>query len=204
MQSIQSMKKYLFLFIAMLSLPASGLALNVGEKAPDFTLMDLDDHSQTLSSQQGKFVVLEWFNYDCPFVKKHYGSGNMQALQKKWTDQGVVWWSINSSASGKQGNYSPEDMKKLAEERKTASSAIVLDPDGIVGKSYEAKTTPHLYVINPEGQLIYQGAIDDQPSSEPETIQGAKNYADQALEQATQSQPVTDSSTKSYGCSIKY
>jgi peroxiredoxin len=176
----------------------------VGQPAPDFTLTDTMGQSHMLSALKGKFVVLEWSNYDCPFVKKHYGTGNMQKLQKTYTEKDVVWLTINSSAPGKQGNYPPEKWNEMIKEKGSAATAVLLDPDGTIGRLYGAKTTPHMFVINPEGVLIYKGAIDDQPSFKPETVTGAKNYVAAALDAAMAGKPVETPSTQSYGCSVKY
>lgn len=176
----------------------------IGQPAPDFQAQDVDGNGHSLAEFRGKFVVLEWFNYDCPFVKKHYGSGNMQALQKKWTGKGAVWLSINSSAQGKQGNYPAEKMKAMAAERKAASTNVLLDPDGRVGKLYGAKTTPHMFIIDPKGNLVYAGAIDDTPSADQADVKTAKNYVDAALAEAMAGKPVTEASTQSYGCGVKY
>jgi peroxiredoxin len=178
--------------------------VEIGGDAPDFTLTDVNSQSHHLADYKGKFVVLEWFNYDCPFVKKHYSTGNMQSLQKSYTGKGVIWFSINSSAPGKQGNYPPEEMKKMSGDRSVASTAILLDPDGTVGKMYGAKTTPHLFIVNPEGKLVYRGAIDDRPSTDPEEVKGAVNYVQKALDEAMSGSPVTTPETDSYGCSVKY
>jgi hypothetical protein len=149
-------------------------------------------------------VVLEWFNHDCPFVKKHYDSGNMQSLQKTYTEQGVVWLSINSSAPGKQGHYAPDKAHELTVNKKAAPTAVLLDPDGKVGKTYDAQTTPHMFIINPDGILIYQGAVDDRPSVDLGDIPPATNYVKKALGEAFAGSPVSTPSTKSYGCSVKY
>ena len=176
----------------------------VGQPAPDFKLTDTHGNAISPTAFKGKFVVLEWSNYDCPFVKKHYGSGNMQRLQKTYTEKGVIWLTINSSASGKQGNYPPEKWNEMIKEKGVAATAVLLDPDGKVGKLFGAKTTPHMFVINPEGVLIYKGAIDDQPSFNPETLKGAKNYVEAALDASMAGKAVETPSTQSYGCSVKY
>ncbi|OGV41163.1 MAG: alkyl hydroperoxide reductase [Lentisphaerae bacterium GWF2_57_35] len=176
----------------------------IGQPAPDFALTDTMGQAHTLSGLKGKYVVLEWTNYDCPFVKKHYRTGNMQKLQKKYVEKGVVWLSINSSAPGKQGHYPPEQWNESIKEHSSASTAVLLDPDGKVGKLYGAKTTPHMFVINPEGVLVYKGAIDDKPSFDAETVKTATNYVELALDAAMAGKPVATPETQAYGCSVKY
>ncbi len=202
------MFKKLFLlpvFVGCLFLAAiSEAGVNVGESAPDFTLTDTNGKAQTLSQYKGKFVVLEWFNHDCPFVHKHYDSGNMQALQKEYTAKDVIWLSINSSAPGKEGYYPADKANELTKEKGASPTAVLLDEDGKVGKLYGAKTTPHMFVVSPQGLLIYQGAIDSTPSTEAADIETSKNYVKDALEEAIAGKVVTESSTKSYGCSVKY
>jgi peroxiredoxin len=179
-------------------------AARVGQPAPAFTLNDVDGKPHSLAADQGKIVVLEWFNYDCPFTRKHYDSGNMQALQKKYTGKGIAWLSINSSAPGKQGNYPADKMKQLAAARGAAPTAVLLDPDGAVGTSYGAKTTPHMFVIDRAGVLVYDGAIDDRPSTDQADVQGARNYVTLALDELLAGKPVSTASTTPYGCSVKY
>jgi peroxiredoxin len=181
---------------------AAGAA--VGQPAPGFTLSDADGAERSLQELSGKHVVLEWFNNDCPFVKKHYDSGNMQKLQADATGKGVVWLTINSSAPGKQGHLTPESAKEIIQARGSRQTALLLDPDGAVGKSYGAKTTPHMYIIDPAGTLIYMGGIDDKPSTNADDIPSSTNYVRQALDQALAGQPVATASTESYGCSVKY
>lgn len=177
----------------------------VGDAAPDFTLTDSTGAERSLSDFTGSFVVLEWFNNDCPFVRKHYGSGNMQRLQATYTGQGVAWLTIASSAPGKQGHIvSPDAAADLIRARQAQQTALLLDPDGTVGKRYGAKTTPHLFIINPAGILLYAGAIDDTPSADPADIPGATNYVQQALDEAMAGTPVSVARTQSYGCSVKY
>ena len=178
--------------------------VKTGETAPGFTLTDTHGQAHKLSDYKGKFVVLEWVNYGCPFVKKHYDSGHMQGLQKEYTGKGVEWFSINSSAPGKQGNFAPDEWNKLIEEKKVASSAVLLDENGTVGKLYGAKTTPHMFIVNPDGQLIYQGAIDDRPSTDKADIARAKNYVKAALDEAMAGKTVSQPTTVSYGCGVKY
>ena len=175
-----------------------------GKAAPEFTLKDSNGNDVALSRHQGKFVVLEWLNYDCPFVNKHYNSGNMQSLQKAYTGKGVTWLSIISSASEQQGYYQAADVNRLNAEKKASPTAILLDPTGQVGKFYGAQTTPHMFIIDPKGILVYQGAIDDIRSTNPDDVARARNYVSAALEEAMAGKPVSVPSTKSYGCSVKY
>jgi peroxiredoxin len=179
-------------------------APQVGKPAPNFSLKDLSGKEHKLSDFKGKYVVLEWVNFGCPFVRKHYGSENMQKLQKEFTDKGVVWLSICSSAPGKQGNETPDAAKKGLAKFASDASAYLVDEDGKVGKLYNAKTTPQMFIVNPEGMLIYAGAIDDKPTPKPETVAVAKNYVKAALNEATSGNPVSIPSTKPYGCSVKY
>ena len=176
----------------------------ISKAAPDFTLTGIDGKAYKLSDFKGKYVVLEWNNLDCPFVKKHYGSGNMQALQKKYTDKGVVWLTICSSGEGKQGYYEPAALQEKYKEGKLASTAYLRDADGTVGKTYGAKTTPHMFIVNPEGVLIYAGAIDDKPSPDPNDIAKASNYVAASLDESMAGKAVATASTTSYGCSVKY
>ena len=176
----------------------------VGKRAPDFTLKDLSGEKHELSDLKGKFVVLEWVNFGCPFVRKHYGSENMQKLQKEFVDKGVVWLSICSSAPGKQGNETPDTAKSGFAQFGSAATAYLVDEGGKVGRLYNAKTTPEMFVINPEGMLIYAGAIDDKPTPDPSTVAGSNNYVKAALNEATAGKTVSVPSTKPYGCSVKY
>lgn len=189
-------------YLSAMQPPEPGPTLS--EPAPDFTLKDIEGQEVELSSFKGKYVVLEWTNYECPFVKKHYNSGNMQALQKKFTEQGVVWLSINSSAPGKQGNFPPQKWQELVVEKKVAATKVLLDPDGKVGKRYMARTTPEMFVIDPDGKLLYMGAIDDKSGTDPEEIKSASNYVEAALNEAIAGKPVSTPITRSYGCSVKY
>ena len=191
--------------VVLLSIIGTALAApQTGQPAPEFTLTDSNGKSHKLSDFKGKFVVLEWLNHGCPFVIKHYGSGNMQKLQKEYTGKDVVWLSIASSAPGKQGNMSPEETNKTKEEKGSAASAVLLDADGTVGKLYDAKVTPELYVIDPEGVLIYMGAIDDVKSVDAADVADAKNYVKQALDEAMAGKAISEPVTTAYGCGIKY
>jgi peroxiredoxin len=187
------------------ALAASAYAApQVGQPAPDFTLADLSGKQHELSDYKGKYVVLEWVNFGCPFVKKHYGSQNMQKLQREFADKGVVWLSICSSAPGKQGNETPEAAAKGISKFGWTASAYLVDANGKVGKLYNAKTTPQMFVVDPQGTLIYAGAIDDKPTPNPATVNGANNFVKAALTEASAGQVVSVPSTKPYGCSVKY
>jgi peroxiredoxin len=176
----------------------------VGSTAPDFSLTDAKGKTHSLSQYKGKYVVLEWFNPECPFVKKHYGSGNMQKLQGEFTGRGIVWLTIDSSAPGKEGNLTAEQANAKMAEWKTKQTALVLDPDGKAGQSYGAKNTPHMFVINPEGKIVYEGAIDSKATPNPTDIAGATNYVKVALEESLSGKSVSSPNTKPYGCSVKY
>ena len=176
----------------------------VGSAAPDFSLTDASGKTHSLSQYKGKTVVLEWFNPECPFVKKHYGSGNMQKLQEEFTAKGVVWLSIDSSAPGLEGHLTADQANVKITEWKTKQTAFVLDPDGKAGQAYGAKNTPHMFVINPEGKIVYEGAIDSKASANPSDIPSATNYVKVALEESLAGKTVTNANTKPYGCSVKY
>jgi peroxiredoxin len=176
----------------------------VGTTAPDFSLTDSKGKTQSVSQYKSKYVVLEWFNPECPFVKKHYGSGNMQKLQEEFTGKGVVWLSIDSSAPGLEGHLTADQANAKMTEWKTKQTALVLDPDGKAGQSYGAKNTPHMFVINPEGKIVYEGAIDSKASANPSDIPNATNYVKVALEESLSGKAVTNANTKPYGCSVKY
>ncbi len=184
-----------------------GVALaevQVGKEAPDFVLTDTNGKTHHLSDYKGKYVVLEWYQPDCPFVRKHYNSGNMQALQKEYVSQGVVWLSIDSSAAGQEGNYPADRLSQIATKTGSTRTALLLDADGKVGHLYGAKTTPDMYIINPQGILVYQGAIDDKPSTDLGDVRTAKNYVKTALNAVMAGQSVATTSTRPYGCSVKY
>lgn len=179
-------------------------AVEVGKPAPDFTGTDTNGAEHTLSDFKGKTVVLEWSNHGCPYVVKHYGSGNMQKLQKAAVEDDVVWLTIVSSAEGKQGYTTPKEANVLMDEVGSHASARILDPEGTIGKLYEAKTTPHMFVIDKDGTLVYAGAIDSNNSFDPATIDGATNYVEAALGSLKDGTPIEVSSTKPYGCGVKY
>jgi peroxiredoxin len=193
----------MILAVLTLSLSAAAHAApELGKPAPDFTLADQSGKPVKLSDSKGKFVVLEWFNEGCPFVKKHYASKNMQSLQAKYGKKGVVWYSIVSSRAGKEGHLTPAE---AADRLKGMSAkAILLDEKGDVGRLYGAKTTPHMFVVDKKGALIYMGGIDDNASANPEDIKAAKNYVAAALDEALSGKPVSTPSSRPYGCSVKY
>lgn len=176
----------------------------VGSPAPDFTLTAADGTEHSLSDFEGQYVVLEWLNFGCPFVGKHYDSGNMQQLQETYTDKGVVWLSIVSSAPGKQGYYPPEEMVQQKKKHNGNMTAILMDPSGNVGKTYGATVTPHMYVINPDGELLYRGGIDDKPTTDQADIEGATNYVRGALNAAMNGEEVSPKRAEPYGCTVKY
>ena len=176
----------------------------VGSAAPDFSLTDAKGQTHSLSQYKGKYVVLEWFNPECPFVKKHYGPGNMQKLQEEYTSKGVVWLSIDSSAPGKEGSLTAEQAQKTMSEWKTKQTALLLDPEGKAGRAYGAKNTPDMIVINPEGKIVYEGAIDSKATPNPADIPTSTNYVKVALDESMAGKPVSNSTTKPYGCSVKY
>lgn len=176
----------------------------VGDMAPQFTVMDINGVEHSLAALRGKIVVLEWFNYDCPFVKKHYSSGAMQKLQASYTAEGIVWISVNSSAKGKQGHYGNAEMQKLAEARNARPTAIVRDETGELGRLYGARTTPHLFVIDATGILRYAGAVDSIRSVDADDVAKADNYLVRALEALKASKVVDPEAVPPYGCSVKY
>jgi peroxiredoxin len=176
----------------------------VGTAAPDFSLTDSDGKAHSLSQYKGKYVVLEWFNPECPFVKKHYGSDNMQKLQQEYTSKGVVWLTIDSNAPGAEGNMTPEQAQKIMSSWKTHQTALLLDPESRVARSYGAKNTPDMIVINPEGKIVYEGAIDNKATPNPNDIPSSTNYVKAALDESLAGKPVSNPTTKPYGCSVKY
>ncbi|MDQ2868576.1 MAG: thioredoxin family protein [Verrucomicrobiota bacterium] len=196
------------LALGLLVLTASALfaadSPAVGSAAPNFTLPDTHGKTHKLADFKGKYVVLEWFNPECPFVKKHYGSGNMQKLQSEFTGKGVVWLTIDSNAPGMEGNLTAEQAQKVMKEWNTKQTALLLDPAGKVGQEYGARNTPDMVVINPAGQVIYEGAIDSKATPNPGDIASATNYVKAALDESMNGKPVTDANTRPYGCSVKY
>jgi peroxiredoxin len=190
--------------LLLLAAPLVYSAAKVGQQAPDFTGTASDGKSYHLADYRGKFVVLEWHNNGCPYTQKHYKSGNMQKLQKQWTAQGVVWFTVLSSAPGKQGYLNASDENNYMAKMGAAPTAALLDPTGAVGHLYDAKTTPQMIVVNPQGVIIYDGAIDNRPTEDLRDIPVATNYVNLALGQALAGKPVETAATRPYGCSVKY
>jgi len=184
---------------------APGLAApSVGQDAPDFTLVDTAGKNVRLSDFKGRHVVLEWVNPGCPYVRKHYSSANMQGTQKEVTGKGVVWLAINSTESASFDYLPPPKLAGWMSEQKAAPTATLMDPEGTAGKAYGARTTPHMYIVNPQGKLIYAGGIDSIPSSRADDIKNAVNYVKQGINQALAGQPLSNPTTRPYGCSVKY
>jgi len=193
------------------SVAAAGLAAissfgeaKSGAAAPDFKLKSSAGAEHALADFKGKYVVLEWTNFDCPFVRKHLDSNNLQTLQKTYTEKGVVWLTICSSAEGKQGHFKAERWNELLTQRGAKPTALLLDYDGTVGRQYGAKTTPHMFVVNPEGVVIYAGALDSKPTFDKDDVPGAENYVRKTLDAALSGKPLAPWETKPYGCSVKY
>jgi peroxiredoxin len=200
------MIKTLFLTCGFIAITA-GLSLaepEVGKAAPNFSLPDTNGKSHSLADFKGKYVVLEWYQPDCPFVRKHYRSGNMQSLQKEYTARGVAWFSVDSSAPGEEGNYPAGKLNEIAAQDGASRTALLLDPAGNVGRLYGAKTTPDMYIIDPKGILVYKGAIDDKRSTDLADVQTATNYVKGALDAVMTGKAVPTTATRPYGCSVKY
>tara|TARA_R110000868_G_scaffold154736_1_gene380911 strand:- start:29469 stop:30062 length:594 start_codon:yes stop_codon:yes gene_type:complete len=196
--------KAFFILISILFYSQAYAELTVGEPAPSFELRAEDGKFYGLEKFKGKVIVLEWLNHGCPFVRKHYDSGNMQKLQKTYTEKDIVWLSIVSSAEGKQGYVDASGAFKEKQEYSSKATRTLLDPDGKVGQAYGAKTTPHMYIIDEAGILLYQGAIDSISTADKDDIEKADNYVSLALEQKLANKPIKITSTKAYGCSVKY
>ncbi len=193
-----------FYLSALFLLTTFALAARVGEAAPDFSATDSNGKTRHLADYKGKYVVLEWHNQGCPYTKKHYESGNMQRLQKEWTSKGVVWLTVISSSPGAQGFVTPTQENEYLKQTNAVPTAVLMDPGGSLGRLYDAKTTPHMFIIDPSGTLVYNGAIDDHPTSDQSDIAGSKNYVSAALQEALAGKPITDPATRPYGCSVKY
>lgn len=204
------MTKPLRMFALAVALPIAVAATSLhaepqaGQMAPDFTGIDSNGNTHKLSDLKGKTVILEWTNDQCPYVGKHYGAGNMQQLQKETTKDGIVWLSVISSAPGKQGHVAPEKANELTTARNAAPTAVLLDENGVIGKAYNARTTPHMFIINAKGTLVYKGAIDDKPSANQDDIPTAQNYVRNALAAMDAGKAPDPDSTRAYGCSVKY
>jgi peroxiredoxin len=179
-------------------------ASRVNEAAPGFSVADSKGLTQTLDQHRGKWVVLEWHNQGCPYVRKHYEGGNMQRLQAEWTKKGVVWLTVISSAPGQQGHVSGADADAYVAKMKASPTAVLLDEAGAVGRAFEAKTTPHMFVIDPRGTLVYNGALDDTPTATPGDFATAKNYVAAALTDGMAGRTITAQTSRPYGCGIKY
>ena len=179
-------------------------AASVGQPAPAFSATDASGKAVSLADFKGKTVVLEWVNPECPYVRKHYDSANMQATQKAAGAKGVVWLSVNSTHAGHEDFKKPAEMLAWAQKQGAAPSATLMDGEGKIGRSYGARTTPHLYVIDAKGLLAYVGGIDDKPSANPADVKGAKNYVNAALADVLAGKPVAQPVTRAYGCSVKY
>jgi peroxiredoxin len=190
--------------LMLCAVPLLLAAAKVGDAAPEFTAAASNGKTVRLADYRGRYVVLEWHNNGCPYVGKHYNSGNMQRLQKQWTSKGVVWLTILSSAPGKQGYVTASEENDYLTKEQAAPTAALLDPTGEIGHLYDAKTSPQMVVINPQGTVIYSGAIDDKPTTDLQDVQGATNYVSLALEQAMAGKPVATPATRPYGCSVKY
>jgi peroxiredoxin len=192
-----------FTAVAILSAPVEAAPV-IGQPAPNFKVADTDGKPVTLSDFRGKTVVLEWSNPDCPFVKKHYGSGNMQKAQAAAAKDGVVWLTINSSAPGNQGHMNGAQAKSFVTKAGARPAAYLLDPRGVVGKLYDAKTTPHMFIVSKAGTLVYAGGIDDKPTPNPADVSGARNHVLAALTELKTGKAVSVKTSRPYGCSVKY
>jgi peroxiredoxin len=195
---------------AVLTLGAAPLAAraatgpSIGQAAPDFSLQDVSGKTVRLSDFRGRYVVLEWNNPSCPFVQKHYGSGNMQKLQKEAAANNVAWVTINSTESGHGDYQAPAQLGRWMREQGGAPAATLMDAEGVAGRAYAARVTPHMYIVDPQGRLIYAGGIDDKPSARASDINGATNHIRVGLNQALAGQPLSQATTRAYGCTIKY
>ena len=197
-----SHRKLLSFALALTAIPTFAVA--PGAPAPDFKGTDSNGVQHSLSEYRGKYVVLEWANKGCPYDQKHYLSGSMENLQKEWTAKGVIWLSVISSSPGEQGYVTPSEENAYIKSMHVASTAVLLDPTGTIGRLYSAKTTPHMFVIDPTGKLIYEGAIDNKPTTYQADLKGAQNYLNDALNASMAGKPVAVESTRPYGCSVKY
>ncbi|MET0312636.1 MAG: thioredoxin family protein [Burkholderiaceae bacterium] len=197
-------KLFTVLPLALLTAGALQAAPSVGQPAPDFTLTDASGKTVKLSDFKGKHVVLEWTNPGCPFVRKHYDSGNMPATQKEAMGKGVVWLAINSTERASSDYLDGGKLVAWMKDRKSTPTATLMDEEGTAGKAYGARTTPHMYIVNPQGQLVYAGGIDSIPSARADDIAKATNYVKQGLNETLAGKPVSAATTQPYGCTIKY
>jgi len=204
MVSLNRLSTYAVVSAALLAVPVFAQQARAGAPAPDFTATDSRGQTETLAQYRGKYVVLEWHNQGCPYTRKHYVSGNMQALQKEWTGKGVVWFTVISSAPGQQGYVTPAEENAYLSQMHAVPTAVLMDSAGKIGRLYNAKTTPQMIVIDPSGKLIYDGAIDNRPTPDAEDIKGADNYVSDALTEAMAGKPVGTPFTRPYGCGVKY
>lgn len=198
------MKTTLFSTVAAIVSLAAAHAVEIGSPAPDFKSKNLKGEAVSLGDYKGKVVVLEWNNFDCPFVKKHYGSGNLPKLQQTYTGKGVVWLTVNSSAQGKQGFYEPAALSERAAKEGNKASQYLVDSDGTIGKAFGAKTTPHMIVIDQKGNVAYDGALDSKSSTNAADIEGSENYVAKAVDALLAGKSVVTSKTQPYGCGVKY
>lgn len=193
-----------FAIVTVLAGATRADGLEPGKAAPDFTATDINGAEVTLSKLKGKIVVLEWNNPECPFVKKHYGAGNMQKTQKYAADKGVVWISVNSGADGKQGHLTPKEANAMIGLQKAKPAHYIIDDSGKIGHMYGAKTTPHMFVIDSGGKIAYMGAIDSIASADPADIQTADNHVIAAIDALADGKEPAVTQTQPYGCSVKY
>jgi len=198
------MKSWLTIALLAPFAPLALAAATVGQPAPAFTATDVTGKAVSLADFKGRHVVLEWVNPGCPYVQKHYGATNMQGTQKAAVDQGVVWLAVSTTARDHVDYKAPADLAAWMKSNKAAATATLMDPEGTVGRAYGARTTPHLYIVNPAGTLVYAGAIDSKPTANPADIAGATNHVKQALAESLAGKPVSVASTRPYGCSVKY
>lgn len=189
--------------MAVAIVPAKA-AVEIGKPAPAIEATDIHGNAFNLADHKGKIVVLEWFNKGCPFVQKHYNANNMQKIQQHAKDNGIEWVTIISSAEGEQGYVTADEAKTDFEGFKAVQTAVLLDPAGTIGKAYDAKTTPHMFVIDKDGNVAYAGAIDSNSSANPETIEGAENYVSAALDSLIAGEAVATTTSAPYGCNVKY
>jgi peroxiredoxin len=196
--------KKLMMAVVLLVSTSLAFAAKVGAPAPDFTGTSSTAEAISLAQYQGKYVVLQWHNKDCPYVQAQYGSGNMQKLQKEWTDKGIVWLTIISSAAGKQGYVDARGADADVRATGAIPTATILDPAGTIGRAYRARTTPHMFIIDPQGRLIYDGAIDNRATTSKASVGGSINYVSLGLTEAMAGKPLSHPTSRPYGCTVKY